>query len=43
MWGLFFEGPVRERVRKRLAEILGVPGAQYPIWERVKKGIPIGG
>jgi hypothetical protein len=42
MWGLFTEGIVRKKVRERLGEVLGVPGAQYPIIERLRKGIPIG-
>jgi hypothetical protein len=41
MWGLFTEGIVRKRVKERLCELLGVPGAQYPIIERLRKGIPV--
>ncbi|MFB0522307.1 MAG: hypothetical protein ACETV1_00925 [Candidatus Bathyarchaeia archaeon] len=38
-WGIFFEGPVREKIRLRLAEFLGVPGADLPIMTRLRRFI----
>ncbi|MEM1589006.1 MAG: hypothetical protein QW175_01130 [Candidatus Bathyarchaeia archaeon] len=37
MWGIFTEGYVRKIVRERLAEFLGVPGAQFPIKEAITR------
>jgi len=36
-WGIFFEGPVRKTARTKLAELLGVPGVQFPIITRLRK------
>jgi len=36
-WGIVFEGPVRKKVRTRLADFLGVPGVQFPVIARLRK------
>jgi len=36
-WGIIFEGPVRKTARSKLGEILGVPGAQFPILTRLRR------
>lgn len=35
-WGLLWEGPLRGAVRKRVGELLGVPGSQFPIRDFIK-------
>jgi len=36
-WGILFEGPVRKKVRTKLADFLGVPGVQFPVITRLRK------
>lgn len=35
-WGLFWEGPLRSAVKKRVGNFLGVPGSQFPIRDFLK-------